>query len=385
MESLLNRALNFAVLPLKLDITQVLVDFNRFARAVIWQEYWFGRQKEEQYTKPIFKSHKTNLPKNYSSPASLKIFLSSIKSEIMDPRNRQHEECNLPPEEIHALKELIRLQRERIIIIKAADKGAGIVILDFQDYLKSCYDHLLSSIPGQDLEEEENPKLYYEPVNEFALENAKNKIIDTLKEAFENNIITKEEFAMMNPKEKNASKFYCNYKVHKQIKQGQIPPVRPIISGSGSITENISLYVEHHIKDLAMKHPSYLQDTPHFLRVIEKLNQGTKLPLNTLLVTSDITGAYHNIPQDDGSLCLSEALEERAEKPVPSDFLVKLMNLIQKLNIFEFHEGQLWKQLFGVAMGIHPASSFANIYLARRLDKSIRQLLTQFSEKGNFS
>ena len=46
MKSLLGRALNFSVLPLKLDITEVLVDFNRFARAVIWQEYWYGREKD---------------------------------------------------------------------------------------------------------------------------------------------------------------------------------------------------------------------------------------------------------------------------------------------------------------------------------------------------
>ena len=39
MKKLLNRALNFAVLPIKLDITEVIVDFNRFARAAIWQEY----------------------------------------------------------------------------------------------------------------------------------------------------------------------------------------------------------------------------------------------------------------------------------------------------------------------------------------------------------
>ena len=105
MKSLLNRALNFAILPLKLDLTQVLVDFNRFARAVIWQEFWFGRDKDNTDYKPIFKTHKTNFPKNYSSPASLKMFLSSIKSEIMDPRNRQVEESNLPPEEVKALKE----------------------------------------------------------------------------------------------------------------------------------------------------------------------------------------------------------------------------------------------------------------------------------------
>ena len=147
MENLLNRALNFSVLPLKLDITQVLVDFNRFARAAIWFEYWNGLEKDEEYVTPIFRTHKNKLPKNYTSPTGLKTFLSSIRSEIMDPRNRNSEKCNLPSEEVTALKELIRLQKERIIVIKAADKGAGIVILNFQDYMKSCYDHLLSSIP----------------------------------------------------------------------------------------------------------------------------------------------------------------------------------------------------------------------------------------------
>ena len=166
MLALLNRALNFAILPLKLDITQVLVDFNRFSRAAIWQEYWFGKDIEEVYKRPIFKKKKMNLPKNHSTPTGLKTFLNSIRSEIMDPRNRNTEKCNLPIEEIAALKELIRLQKQRIIIIKAADKGAGIVIVNFTDYMKSCYTHLLSSLPKEANEEE--PKLYYKPVNEFS-------------------------------------------------------------------------------------------------------------------------------------------------------------------------------------------------------------------------
>ena len=134
----------------------------------------------------------------------------------------------------------------------------------------------------------------------------------------------------MNPKAKNPATFYCNFKVHKQQEHNKTPPVRPIISGSGGITENISLYVEHHIKSMSILHPSYLQDTPHFLRVIHKINQGKKLPQNAMLVTSDIIGAYHNIPQDDGSDCLNEALEERTDKNIPSQFLVKSMDLIQK-------------------------------------------------------
>ena len=146
MKKLLNRALHFAVLPLKLDITEVLVDFNRFARAVIWQEYWHGHEKDPNIKKPIFKNKNNNLPKNHSTPSGLKTFLASIKSEIIDPRNRNQTECNLPPDEILALKQLIKLQRERVIIIKPCDKGAGILILDFNVYLKACYEHLLAQL-----------------------------------------------------------------------------------------------------------------------------------------------------------------------------------------------------------------------------------------------
>ena len=56
---------------------------------------------------------------------------------------------------------------------------------------------------------------------------------------------------------------------------------------------------------------------------------GPKLPKNTMIATTDLTGAYQNIPQQDGLECLHEALEERTDKTVPSDFLTKLMELVQ--------------------------------------------------------
>ena len=100
--------------------------------------------------------------------------------------------------------------------------------------------------------------MYYKAVNKFSLEEAKHKIENVLKEAFENKIISKEEYNVLNLEAKNSATFYCNFQVHKQKEHDKIPPVRPIISGSGGITENISLYVEHHIKRLSTLHPSYL-------------------------------------------------------------------------------------------------------------------------------
>ena len=169
MHNLLNLGLNFSVLPLKLDITQVLVDFKQFERSVIWQEFWFGIDKDQDYKAPIFKSHKHNLPKNYKVPNGVRTFLNAVKSELMDPRNRNSSECNLSNEKIAALKELIKLQRERVITIKACDKGAGIIILSISDYLRAFYDHLYSKLENRgDLAQN-----YYKQVEYVFLHRAK--------------------------------------------------------------------------------------------------------------------------------------------------------------------------------------------------------------------
>ena len=47
---------------------------------------------------------------------------------------------------------------------------------------------------------------------------------------------------------------------------------------------------------------------------------GPKFPKNAMIATTDVTGAYQNIPQQDGLDCLYEALEERKTKDIPSDF-----------------------------------------------------------------
>ena len=46
MENLLNRGLNFAITPLKLNLTQVLVDFGKFQRRNLWQEFWSNKEKQ---------------------------------------------------------------------------------------------------------------------------------------------------------------------------------------------------------------------------------------------------------------------------------------------------------------------------------------------------
>ena len=82
-------------------------------------------------------------------------------------------------EEIQALKTLVQLQRERIIKIMACNKGAGIIILDFEEYLRSCYEHLGS----QQMQIDGSLKSYYVKIPEAKIGRAKQNIEYLIQEA----------------------------------------------------------------------------------------------------------------------------------------------------------------------------------------------------------
>ena len=379
MICLLNRGLNFSVLPLKLDITQVLVDYRKYERRVIWHEFWFGRETDEEYKKPIFKTNKSNMPRNHSSPQGLQMYLNGLKSEILDPRNRNQTKCNIPPEEIQALKILIRLQRERIIKIMACDKGAGIMILDFEEYLKSCYNHLNSV----QIQPDGSAKPYYIKINQLKLGQAQQNIYNIIEEGLHHGYINQNEFDEMNPRDKDFGRFYCNFKVHKEHTPMSAPPPRPIVSVSGSFSENIGVFVEYHIKDLVWKHSDILQDTPDFLRCLDsEINQKSALSPNSILVVADVSALYTNIPGEESLECLSEALEERRVPGIPGGFLVRLMEAILENNSFCFNK-EYYKQNIGASMGQRPIPSLANIFMARRIDNKIKELSSKYSKDRN--
>ena len=243
------------------------------------------------------------------------------------------------------------------------------MILNFNEYMKSCYEHLLSKTS--------NNQAYYKQVEAYKVDEAKSKIETTLKDMLNSNIITRQEFNAMCPKDKVPGRFYANFKVHKAHTPMKSPPVRPILSGSGSITEGIATFVAHHIKQSSISHDTYLQDTPAFLRLISRINKGPKLSSNALLVTWNVDGLYTNIQHEDGLQTLQEQLEERNNPKVPSKYIIKLMKLILNHNIFTFHDAH-WIQEIGAAMGSKPVPHYADGFMARQIDPQIIQLASRF-------
>ncbi|XP_075132018.1 uncharacterized protein LOC142204604 [Leptodactylus fuscus] len=86
---------------------------------------------------------------------------------------------------------------------------------------------------------------------------------------------------------------YLLPKIHKNC---NIPPGRPIVSGIGSLCENICRFVDFYLQKCVETLPSFIRDTSDTLRHLD----GLQLDPGTILVTCDVESLYTSICHDHG-------------------------------------------------------------------------------------
>ena len=254
---------------------------------------------------------------------------------------------NLTPEERTALTSL---SKRTDIIIKPADKGAAVVVLDRTDYDKEAERKLLDSSRYEVLNSDPT-RLNNETIN---------KAVDELLAKNSINRNTANDLKQSRPR---TASFYLLPKVHKSLSS---PPGRPIVSSNGCPTELISAFVDTILKPLVTNVPSFIRDTKHLLSEILSL---PKLPSHALLVTMDVVGLYSNIPHSDGADACREFLAQRPVCVPATEDVLKLIHLVLDMNCFTF-QGKHYRQTLGTAMGTRMAPSFANLFMAA-LEKKI--------------
>ncbi|XP_013782192.1 uncharacterized protein LOC106466450 [Limulus polyphemus] len=237
---------------------------------------------------------------------------------------------------------LISLKHDNDIIIKQADKGGAIVIQDKSDYINEAYRQL------NDINYYK--KVDFDPIPEFV-----EIIEDKLCSLQKNQHISSESLQFLSPKHPIPGRFYMLPKIHKPNNSG-----RPIIYNCGMPTENLSAYVDHHIKDIPPCLTSYIKDTTDFLNMISDINNNEKLPPNTILCTMDVSSLYTNIPHDEGLKALESSLL-KLEKP-NTQTIVDLAKLVITLNGFEFNN-EFYTQTKGTAIGTKMAPNYANVFM----------------------
>ena len=367
MTQILNKGLSFVVTPKNVNCTLIRSDLAAWKRTMLWKEFHSG--KEESDSTPdsdsgppdVFKTKKSNLPQG-TPPQSLQNFLSAVESETLGTI-RKDTRMNVTSEEFKAIQELKQKQDQGIIRLSPVDKGGGIAILDTQDYIKEMYDQHLQSVHKDEVGVEHK---FYEPATASDVARHCGEIRRVLDEGVQLEYISKNDRKVMEPPEK-PGRLYGMPKLHKEIKEGHsLPPLRPIVSGSGSSTEKISEFVDQCVKEQVREIESFIEDTPDFLRTLQEENSKGPQPKQAFPVTFDICGLYNNINargEDGGLQAFARALERRQDKRIPTYYIMMLLSLVLDGNFFEFCD-RIFKQLIGTAMGTRAACSYACIFVA---------------------
>ena len=107
-------------------------------------------------------------------------------------------------------------------------------------------------------------------------------------------------------------------------------PGRPVISNCDFYTENVSGFLDHQLKLIAMHVKSYIKDTNDFLK---KLRYHPDLPEESIICA--IVGLYPTISNEECLRFLINALEKRTNTNVSTDTLIELVELALQSNYFE--------------------------------------------------
>ena len=185
------------------------------------------------------------------------------------------------------------------IVIKPADKGSAVVVLDKE--------HFISEAERQLGDRQFCKPLDYDPTLEF-----QSKVTKTLNKVLNLGYISKENSDYLSVPQPKAGRFYLLPKIHKTGDPG-----RPIVSANGHPTERISEFVDHHLRPFLAELPSYVQDTTDYLKKVES----NPLPSEKILVSLDVTSLYTNTPHEGGVAACKEVWDSRETKVPPPEIL----------------------------------------------------------------
>ena len=136
---LLSKGLNFCPTPREVNQAQLSQDLTEYYRRIRLREFFLDA---ETCDPEPFRIKSTWIPPKNRIPA-LETYVQVVSSQVTNPDNFVHRSYdNLPREERLALNTL-RLRTD--IIIKPADKGSAVVVMDRQQYIDEAHRQLNNS------------------------------------------------------------------------------------------------------------------------------------------------------------------------------------------------------------------------------------------------
>ena len=243
----------------------------------------------------------------------------------------------------HERQAIITLRKNTDIVIKPADKGGAIVIMNKEDYIKEGERQLSNTTHYQKVDNIKKLRQKFIKEVEHSLRSLKSK-----------EYINEDIFKILFRNNPRTSNLYLLPKIHKKDNPG-----RPIINSVGSLTETISALVDEILRKYSKLAKSYIKDTGHFLQEIQQI----PIQSGDILATVDVTALYTNIPHQDGIEKTRRFLSRHGASQAEITLTETLLGHILKKNYFQFNN-EHYLQISGTAMGTRCAPNYAIIFMA---------------------
>lgn len=351
------------------DSNKLQEEVNTFCRSIRLKELFHDYNDGSYNANDHIGANKSNFMPRKGRDLYLEQFIDNIQRF---PQTRI--ECvksNLTPNEKGALQ-LLRDNED--IVVKEADKGGTVIIMDTDYY---AY-HIQAMLNDMDT----YARLNSSPNAEFLADMRK------LVLKFKGILSDKEIDYILNFNMKD-SNFYGLPKVHKcqdilnaianqnsefiVVHRPESLTFRPIVGGPMCLTSRLSETMDFLLKPLLQHVPSSVRDGTDFLNNLPK-----SVEEDCLLTTFDISSLYSNIPHDLGLKAIEYWLNTFPDTIPRKDcknLILECTRFILEHNVFLFNDAY-FLQILGTAMGTKMAPTYATLtiaYLERTLYEQINE------------
>jgi hypothetical protein len=359
--ALLNKGLRFISTPPRLQLPQLLTSLDRFERSVRLRcQFGGGAIPRFRVPNPAF------MPK--PAPASVEDFLDAVRLGALarydalqqQPQQQQQRRRGCTHNTCYAERQALQhLRQQHDLIIKPADKNLGLVIMAASDYRACVLQHVSDTRVYEDVTDS---------IDQQRLKACKG--LETLINRYRGPLgeeVCKYALQGLQPCMQQPAHLYTLPKLHKM--QQMAPPIvgRPIAACHSWITTNISKVVGEMLNSVLHEHPTILLDRTDLVSMLES----AKVTANTWLVTYDVASLYPSIDQ----LQCAEACGEAVHGSTMTKMMVEdLVMFVLQNNIVQV-EGRYYRQKSGGAMGNNLLPPAAQLYMALKWEKRIKEEL----------
>ena len=234
------------------------------------------------------------------------------------------------------------------ILITKPDKGAGVVILNKNDYNDKMKTILNDTTKFLDLGPVTNND------NTAKIESRIQRRLLQLRKEY---LISKQVYEAIRPTGSQRPRMYGLPKIHKKD-----VPLRPILSMTGSAQHQLAKWLTSLLQPVLENFSSNcLSDSFTFVKEVRKFTFSSS---SVFLCSFDISSLFTNVPLAETIEICADALynDDSTAPSFPRNIFVELMQLATSSVEFSFNNN-MHRQIDGVAMGSPLGPALANIFV----------------------